>query len=303
MVILEVADTRVAYSKALKQISRRSEWDSIMNEHDALFRGYQYDQMVRQWVQGLSYEEFESEGSDQTYCSPTGACMYSAKKISDFWWQRTEIHDKAIGDGKFPQNFVLSNGDSGTNNFEHNTQRAERMRANYLTGVLQDFDKGAQIPGILKSSITSLLEKWKPQIPLTLPAAVKPDILKWDGKAKADELWSDKTVSVRYLFTLKSTIGNESDKSNDLTSSTWYEPQGNCRPEIIGLPVEGDYLNYVHSICVYRQFKKALAGGSYKLGKPRMVKVITRVNDKKVFADSFVDAASTEHDAKELTEG
>jgi hypothetical protein len=78
------------------------------------------------------------------------------------------------------------------------------------------------------------------------------------------------------------------------------EPKGNSRPEIVGLPTQGEYLQYVHSLCLYRQFRKALPDGSYKLSSDRKVAVITRVAGKDGFSGRFVDEASTAHDAKEL---
>jgi hypothetical protein len=247
---------------------------------------------------GPTMEQFEWTDND-VYDSRGGGYHHPAT-ITEHWWQRTEIRDMAIYDGKNPQDWVLSNGDYGSNYYEANTARAEALKAQYLSRILQRFDEAAKIPGILEADITSLLSKWHPQIPKELPDTVGLNIAGWGGPAKADELWSDKTITVRYSFTLRSTTGNESVKSDDKTSTNWIEPKGNCRPEIIGLPVQGEYLQYVHSLCLYRQFRKALPNGSYKYSSDRKVAVITRVEGKDGFSGRFVDEASTQHDAKEL---
>jgi hypothetical protein len=296
MVVLEDNSTTACVSMATRPKSASPDWGVGMNKHDAMYWGYDVDRFVRGYNVVTRGEELKFEHE----FDPNGR-IYNVP----YPWRQTEIRDKAIYDGQNPQDFILLPAHWGQGGYFANTERAEALKREYLSGMLNRFDEVVKIPGNLESGLTSLLNIWKPQIPANLPVGVKLDLRKGDCQTKKNELWSDKTIEVRYLFTLMSMAGNESAKSNDLTSTRWYAPltalEGHC-PEIIGLPTKGEYLKYVQSICLYRQFKKLKKDGSEHVGDARRVAVIQRLKDKDEFPDQHVDRESTKHDSTNLSE-
>ena len=189
-----------------------------------------------------------------------------------------------------------------TNSYNHNTERAEALRQEYLASILKEFDDWAKFPEVLGKSITELSDRLKPQLPAELPVGVMLIIGdKWGGDAGKDELWSDKAIQVRYRFAIRSKIGKESEKSAAKYSTEWKSPEGKCLPEIYGLPTKGDYLTYIQDICVYRQFRKLLADGKYKEGKERRVAIIPRVEGQEGFAGQWVDKKSASFDKEEFS--
>jgi len=285
-IILEAGACKVAYSREEKPVAKRHEWNSVMNDHDALYCGTVHDQLVR--------AQEDNPSSSMFNC-------YKENLINYHNWERTEVRDKAIYDGKNPQDFVLHNG--WATSYEPNTARAEALKAKYVASVLQEFDKWTKIPEILNESATSLATKWTPQIPQKLPGILGGlRIAHWGDKAPENVLWYKKTIDARYRFSLRNTIGKESDKSDDITSTTWTDVERAQRrdPTIIGFPKQGEYLTYVKAILLYRQFREANQDGSFRYGDERPIAIINRQGENNEFQGEFVDEIETETDAKKL---
>jgi len=306
-IVLETGPCFVAYSRAEKPVAKRDEWKSVMNSHDALYCGYIDDLLVRAREDNPSTSEFRCLDNGDTVVSPGGGrgswrpTNPAPLTVGYNKWERTEVRDKAVYDGKNPQDFVLHNG--WATSYEPNTARAEALKAKYVASVLQEFDKWTKIPEILNESATSLATKWTPQIPQKLPGILGGlRIAHWGDKAPENVLWYKKTIDARYRFSLRNTIGKESDKSDDITSTTWTDVERAQRrdPTIIGFPKQGEYLTYVKAILLYRQFREANQDGSFRYGDERPIAIINRQGENNEFQGEFVDEIETETDAKKL---
>lgn len=303
MVVLEVTDRcKVAYSRDQKWIgnqdmpARRGQWS--MNDRDGLYTGYHYDQMVRSEEDAPSKNDFET--TYDTICIGTH-CTYGPPYVRLYPWQRTEIRDGAVYDGQNPQDWVLSDSVWGTiASYNHNTEKAELLKSRYLSKVLKDLDEWAKLPGVLDQSVKELCDRWKPQLPAKLPVGVMLDIKEWGNTAVDDEIWSDKSVSVRYRFSVRSKIGNESEKSDDVYSTRWLGVSGKCRPLIVGLPTNGSYLEYISDLCLYRQFRKMTGHDDYQYGTERLVAIIPRNEGEMGFVGQWVDDRSAKFDKAEI---
>jgi hypothetical protein len=286
----------VAYSRDRKPIARRDDWKVLMNDRDALYKGYKNDQMVRAKEDNPGMDQFEFQAPAPKHGFP-GRVYYNS-------WRRLEIRDKAVYDGEHPQDWALSDGYSGSYSYTDYPERAQHRRDIYLAYALGAFDDWAQVPDKLSKGVAELAAKWTPQMPAPehfhdiagFPVVDK----KWGEKADADELWSDRGVSVRYWFTLGNAIGKESEKSIE---SEWVDPKGQRQPRIVGLPKKGDYLTYVNTICLYRQFKKENSSGPPKLGPERLVAIMQRVEGQDGFAGELVDEETVKHDKDWFAKG
>jgi len=303
MVVLEVTGRcKVAYSRDQKWIgnqdmpARRGQWP--MNDRDGLYTGYHYDQMVRSEEDGPSKSDFET--TYDTICIGTH-CTYGPPYVRLYPWQRTEIRDGAVYDGQNPQDWVLSDSVWGTvASYNHNTGKAELLKSRYLARILKDLDEWAKLPAVLDQSVKELYNRWKPQLPAKLPTDVMLDIREWGDTAADDELWSDKAVSVRYRFSVRSKIGKESEKSDDVYSTRWLPVTGKSRPSIIGLPAKGSYLEYISDICLHRQFRKMTGLNDYQYAPERLVAIIPRKEGEIGFVSQWVDDRSAKFDKDEL---
>ena len=297
MITLETASCKVAYSKLLRPVGERNNW--VMNEHDALYRGPKHDQLVRATEDNPSTDHFES------YRVSNALHTHSTYYVHEYYWERTEIRDKVIYNGKNPQDFVLHNGDWWSASYEVNTERAEVLKAKYLADILQEFDTWAKVPEILGEAVTSLQAKWTPQLPEHFPDSVGLSVKEWGGTAEKNELWFNPHAFVRYRISLRGT-GGESSLSNDRTSTLWEEPKQRNRPKITGFPTgaptTGDPTNdltYVQTLVLHRGWKVEYPDG-FKVSEDRPIAVLRRdVNNK--FPDIFVDTVTTKHDEATFT--
>jgi hypothetical protein len=284
----------VAYSNLWKRADKevRKEWDQYMGEHDTLFTGQRWDCMVRSKEDNPDIVGF---GEEERTGYLIGGSTYLIPAHVDFhtWGHRLEVRDLALYNGRDPQQWVLSQGGSGSNTYYPQRDKFDVLKKQYNEKILREFDDWAKVPELLNASVDELLEKWQPKLPQKFPG---PEgllsVLKWEEAADKDEIWSDKTVSVRYWFTILTAIGKESEGS---TKSLWIEPRNQRHPRIVGLPKTGEYLTYISDVCLYRQFKKEFANGP-KLGKERRVKLIRRPDGKDSFSGEYIDTASTKFD-------
>jgi hypothetical protein len=309
IVLKEGVGCTVAYSQEQKRVADRGDWK--LNRHDALYTGDYHDQLVRSIEDNPSTAEFERK--EKRACTTPVNCVVLGHEVLKFSWERSEVRDGAVYDGQHPQDWVLDNGKFGSSGYQRNTARVQAVRAEYVAGVLRQFDKLAKIPdalapATLEAALTKSSAGWTPQIPKEWSNNVGLIVSKWtetSAGSQDDELWSDPKVTVMYRFTLRGAAGTESvkpgkDETPDKTTTvSWLEPLGKKCPEIKGLPTEGKDLDYVHFVCVYRQFRRALGSGGYKYGKERKIKMIGRDSTKK-FSGSFIDNVSTEFDKKDL---
>ena len=241
----------VAYSNKEFPVAQREDLRRRLGRHDALFTGRLTDCSVRSKEDNPSLEEFGTPGHAIFITNGWG---YSPASVDFHWWRRLQFRDKAIDDGKDPRDWVLSEGHAAWpyTDFE---DRCNTLRQRHITDVLHNLDEWAKLPKVLDDNLTALRDKWTPQLPKQL-TGVRLEINEWGGDADKDDLWSDKGVSVRYRFTISSRIGKESTKSSPTISTEWITPKGRCRPRIVGLPTEGEYLDYISAVCLYRQFRK-----------------------------------------------
>lgn len=303
MVVVEENSCTVAYSQLPRETGKPDAWNDMMGRRDALYIGWYKDQLVRSQEDNPSMDQFETAGGDDV-CDFKGACRRIPLHMAWFSWHRMEIRDRAVYDGNTPQDWILRDYHCDWSYYSHDDHRVAAAKEQYIaTVVLPDFDKWAKVPEVLSDDISTLRDRWQPQIPAKLPDGGGLVFGDWGDTAKEGELWSDKTVSVRYRFTLRSQAYNESAKSNDISSTLWVAPNGRCRPTILGLPTTGDYLTYVEDVCLYRRFRKELPNGSYKCADERLVKVISRAEGQAGFAGHCVDERSAAPDKQQFDEG
>ena len=298
----ESHNCQVAYSNLWKWKAQRGEWAALFNEHDALFTGDRWDLMVRSKEDNPSIAEFGVPDREHpSYW--TGKGWIEPAHVDYYPWHRLEIRDRALYNGRDPQQWVLSNCGTGSNRYAKNQSRFTDLKKKYNDKILREFDGWAKVPDILDAGVNSLLEKWQPKLPQKFPPAEGLlSVLKWEEAADKDELWFDQTVSVRYWFTILTSIGKESYSGKPgkneprLTETGWIEVKGRRHPQIVGLPKTGEYLTYISDVCLYRQFKKEYRDKPPKLGKERRVKLITRPEGKDSFSGEYIDTASTKFD-------
>jgi hypothetical protein len=292
----------VAYSNLWKWKAQRGEWAALFNEHDALFTGDRWDLMVRSREDNPSIAEFGVP--DREHPSVWTGQGWIEKAHVDFYkWHRLEIIDKALYNGRDPQQWVLSNCGTASNRYAKNRTRFTELQKKYNDKILREFDNWAKVPDSLKAGVDALAEKWTPTLPQKFPPLEGRLLIpKWEEAADKDELWFDQTVSVKYWFTLLTAIGKESNEqdSKKATESDWIEPKGKRHPRIIGLPTAGEYLKYISHVCLYRQFKKEFRDGP-KYGELRRVKLIRRPEGKDSFSGDYIDKASTEFDKRNFS--
>ena len=298
----ESHNCQVAYSNLWKWKAQRGEWAALFNEHDALFTGDRWDLMVRSKEDNPSIAEFGVPDREHpSYW--TGKGWIEPAHVDYYPWHRLEIRDRALYNGRDPQQWVLSNCGTGSNRYAKNQSKFTDLKKKYNDKILREFDGWAKVPDILDAGVDSLLEKWQPKLPQKFPPAEGLlSVLKWEEAADKDELWFDQTVSVRYWFTILTSIGKESYSGKPgkneprLTETGWIEVKGRRHPRIVGLPKTGEYLTYISDVCLYRQFKKEYRDKPPKLGKERRVKLITRPEGKDSFSGEYIDTASTKFD-------
>jgi hypothetical protein len=291
----------VAVSNLWWDADRRTQiWKPpLRQDRDGLYSGWYRDRYVRSKEDNPSQEKFGLP--DASYIDPTtGIPMFVKGHINYQYWHRLEVRDKAVYDGRNPQQWAVSDCGWGSTSFYHN-KNFPRLKQEYIDQILQELDVCAEIPGSLSKGADDLLAKWTPQMPKDFGGDIV-GILSvdgWSGNAKPDELWSDKTVSVAYSFALRTVAGKESQKSKP---SPFLAPKG-PRPHITGLPKKGEYLKYITQVCLYRQFKKEMPKGPPKLGAERLVAIISRLQGEDGFRGELFDDETTQYDKEELARG
>jgi hypothetical protein len=288
----------VAYSNLTWEKSRRAMfWKPPRSAgRDGLFTGERWDQFVRAKDDNPSTKEFGQP--DKSIIDPiTGAIGFVKGGINYHYWHRLEVRDKAVYDGKNPQEWAVSDCGTGSYTFYHN-KNFPRLKQEYIDDILREFDTCAKIPASLSKGADDLLVKWTPQMPKDFEGDIVGilSVDNWSGDAKPGELWSDKTVSVAYSFALRTVAGKESQKSKP---SPMLAPKG-PRPHIVGLPKKGEYLKYITQVCVYRRFQKEMRQGPPKLGPDRLVAILSRVQGREGFVGELFDDETTQHDKEEL---
>jgi hypothetical protein len=272
----------VAYSRLELPVSMRYAWR--LGDHDGLWTGSGADKRVRDSEDHPTVEEFEPY-------------RYGVWLVP---WQRHEIFDLGIDDGRKAQNFVVDNCHFGGWNYVKDAGRLDGHRSRHTESVRRSLDDVLKIPDLLTGSFETLLSRWTPQIPEKLPDG-RPFIAAWHGRSLKDELWADSSVYVRYLFRLMGTTAQHpSVMSNDDNSTLWQkaivEGEAKRKPEIKGIPISGQFMEYVASVLLFRQFKRG-----QKIGAPRLVATLVRDKDTGKFpTDCIVDEISTENDKPAL---
>ena len=292
MIEYRSVDCSVAYSREQRAADQRHTWN--LGDHDGLYTGSRYDLLVRDVEDHPTQAEFQTNRSIPTHMAP------SREFLAEYGWKRHEFIDRGLDDGEQKRGFVVDNCAYGGWDYVVNIDRLDKLRDRHIQEVTSQLQACAKIPAELDKSFEHLLSRWTPQIPEQLPGG-RLFIAQWQGKPLADELWSDSHVEVRYLFRLVSVAQRSSTLSNDENSTLWERvcahdagstvEHGRSQPEIKGIPIAGDFLEYVIGIDLYRQFRR-----DGKASTPRLIGKLDRDDDGTFKADSFVDRRSAEND-------
>ena len=73
--------------------------------------------------------------------------MFVKGHINYQYWHRLEVRDKAVYDGRNPQQWAVSDCGWGSTSFYHN-KNFPRLKQEYIDQILQELDVCAEIPGL-----------------------------------------------------------------------------------------------------------------------------------------------------------